>query len=222
MINDYKNWYLRKKHFIDHLKEHDSLIISRINNVIEVLNTIAEMKPEEIDGDYDLIFDCGYSYLYSTIDEVEIYLHKYFDDNLHQFMDYEPLINYALYVNELKATLVEQDSINMDADEEFDGVLDDIEDILRYKRPYLDSKLDEFDARLLSTFVFKKEHLTTPEIFNQIAEELEIIEDKKKFFSHTEKEQDNCCEHIHVPHDDEEDEENKDKEQYQNTVKIDL
>lgn len=175
MINDYKNWYASKQEFIHHLKHHDSIIMNRVWNVFVTLNYITTLKEEELNEDYDVIFDCGYSYIYSIVGEMELYLSKYFNDNMHQFLNYELLLNYSLYLNELKGTLIENEDFNEDANEEFNKIIDEIESIVKNKQPYTDAKIDEYDNRILATFVPKKEHITTPEVFDRIAEELQII-----------------------------------------------
>ena len=89
MINDYKNWIVSKKHLLHHLEHHDSIIISKVENVIKTLNFISSLKEEDLNEDYSVIFDCGYSYIYQVVSEIELYLNKYFDNDMHQFLKYE-------------------------------------------------------------------------------------------------------------------------------------
>lgn len=175
MINDYKNWFQKKQEFLHHLYHHDSIIMHRIINVLITLDYIGSLPESELNEDYDVIFEEGYKYLFETIGEVEIYLDKYFDNNLHKFLEYEELINYALYLNELKATLLEQGELNQDTNEEISDIQSEIDEILIHKEPFTHEKLNEYDARLLSTFVSKKHHLTVPEVYDRIAEELQIV-----------------------------------------------
>ncbi len=175
MINDYKNWFAKKQEFLHHLYHHNSLIMHRIINVIITLDYISNLDESELNEDYDVIFEEGYKYLFSTIGEVEIYLTKYFDDNLHKFLDYEELINYTLYLNELKTTLLEQGDLNEETNNEISNIQKEIDDILISKDPFTQDKINEYDARILSTFESKTHHLTVPEVYDRIAEELHII-----------------------------------------------
>ena len=175
MINDYKNWYIKKSEFINHLKHHDSIIINRVNNVIITLNYIASLKEEELNEDYDVIFDCGYGYIYNTISEMELYLDKYFDNNMHKFLDYEPLINYSLFLNDLKSTLIEQEVFDKYLNEEFNNMINEIENIIMSKKSFDETIIESFDNNLFSMLEMKKEYITTSEVFDRIAEELQIV-----------------------------------------------
>lgn len=175
MINDYKNWFQKKQEFMHHLYHHDSVIMHRIINVLITLDYISNLPEAELNEDYDVIFEEGYKYLFNTIGEVEIYLNKYFDNNFHKFLDYEELINYTLYLNELKTTLLEQGELNEDTNKEISNMQSEIDVILVHKYPYSHELLDEFDARLLSTFESSPHHLTVPEVYDRIAEELQIV-----------------------------------------------
>ena len=174
MINDYKSWFNKKQEFLHHLYHHDSIVMHRIINIIFVLDYIASLDEKELNEDYDVIFEEGYKYLYETIGEVEIYLTKYFDDNMHKYLEYEELINYTLFLNEIKTALLEHGDLNEKTNQEISDIQKEIEEILIYKKPF-QNKLEEYDARLLSTYESKSYHLTTPEVYNEIAEELKII-----------------------------------------------
>ena len=80
MLDDYKKWYAQKEDFLNHLFHHDSIIFHRFENVIRVLNFIETLDEKEINEDYEVIFDCGFSYLFSTVSEMELYLDKYFNN----------------------------------------------------------------------------------------------------------------------------------------------
>ncbi len=176
MINDYKNWFLKKQEIIHHLSHHDSIIITKVENVIKVLNYISKLKEEEIDEDLSVIFDCGFSYIYQVIDEVEIYLEKYFENNMYQFLNYELLINYNLYINDLKDSLIENEYYTDEINEELNFISNNIENIISEKRPFIEKVLDEYDNRLMTVINPNVIILTTPEVYDRIYEELQILE----------------------------------------------
>ncbi len=176
MINDYKNWIKSKHDLIHHLDHHNSIIISKVENVIKTLNFIATLKPEELNEDYNVIFDCGYGYLYQLISEVELYLDKYFQNNMHQFLEYELLINYSLYLNDLKAALIESECFSKELNDEINAINNNIENILSSKRQFVERVLDEYDNRLMAIFPENEIILTTPEVYDRIYEELQIME----------------------------------------------
>ncbi len=176
MINDYKNWIVSKKHLLHHLEHHDSIIISKVENVIKTLNFISSLKEEDLNEDYSVIFDCGYSYIYQVVSEIELYLNKYFDNDMHQFLKYELLINYSLYLNDLKEALIENESFSSELNNEMKAINNNIDNILLSKRDFTEKVLDDYDNRLMSILSTDEVILTTPEVYDRIYEELQIME----------------------------------------------
>lgn len=176
MINDYKNWIKSKHELLHHLQHHDSIILNKVENIIKTLNFIAKLKEEELNEDYSVIFDCGYSYIYQVVADIELYLDKYFNNNMHQFLNYELLINYSLYLNDLKYALIENENYNETINEEFNAINNNIENILSQKRQFVERVLDEYDNRIIAVINTDETILTTPEVYDRIYEELQIME----------------------------------------------
>jgi len=176
MINDYKNWIKSKQELLHHLQHHNSIILGKVENIIKTLNFIAKLKEEEMNEDYSVIFDCGYSYIYQVVSDIELYLDKYFNNNMHQFLDYELLINYSFYLNDLKDALIENESFNETIKEEIDAININIENILLTKRQFIERVLDEYDNRIIAVVNTQETILTTPEVYDRIYEELQIME----------------------------------------------
>jgi hypothetical protein len=176
MINDYKNWIKSKHELLHHLQHHNSIILSKVENVIKTLNFIAQLKEEEMNEDYSVIFDCGYSYIYQLVSDVELYLDKYFNNNMHQFLEYELLINYSFYLNDLKYALLENESYTETINEEFNYINNNIENILQTKRQFIERVLDDYDNRIIAVINTNEVILTTPEVYDRIYEELQIME----------------------------------------------
>lgn len=176
MINDYKNWFKNKQELIHHFMHHNSIIFTRVENVIKTLNFISKLKEEELNDDYSVIFDCGYSYIYQIVGEVELYLDKYFNNNMHEFLNYEPIINYSLYLNDLKEALIEDESYSEELNNEINQINNNIENILSQRRQFILRVLEEYDNRILALIDPNKTILTTPEVYDRIYEELQIME----------------------------------------------
>lgn len=176
MIKDYQNWINSKQDLIHHFVHHNSIIFNRIEDVFKTINYISKLDSEQYNEDYSIIFDCGYSYLYQVVSEVELILDKYFDNNIHQFLNFEPIINYSLYLNDFKEALIEEEMFNEEIGEEIDSINTIIEKILTEKRMFVNTLLDEFDNRILSVYESRHNVLTTPEVYNKIYEELLIME----------------------------------------------
>ena len=176
MIKDYKNWMTNKHSLIHHFMHHNSIIFGRVENVLNALNHIANLKEEELNEDYNVIFDCGYNYIYQVVSEVELLLDKYFDNNMHNFLHYEPIINYSLYLNDLKDAMIEDESFTPQLNEEINQINNGIEKIISEKRDFIIRVLDDYDSRILSLIDPNKTILTTPEVYDRIYEELQIME----------------------------------------------
>lgn len=174
MYEDFKKWYEQNEEFLTHLFNHNSLVFDRINDVIKVLTFIITMDKKDISDDLDFIFDVGYAYLYNRVMEIKFYIEKYFKNDMHHFLRYEELINYTMYLDDLKEVLVEKDKYTDFVKEGFEEIANRIEDIIDSKKHFQSEIIDEFNSILLSVLPNNEQLFTTPEIFMQIAEELQI------------------------------------------------
>jgi hypothetical protein len=174
MFEDYQAWYNEHEDFFTHLFNHNSIIFERINDVINVMAYIENLKKKDINEEIEVIFDAGYAYLFNKVTEIELYLKKYFNNDLHKFLNYEVLINYSLYLDDLKEVLEEKEQYSELIKKGFDEILDSIENILLTRKHFNQDIIDEYNIILLSVIPSDKEFLTTPEVFIRIGEELQI------------------------------------------------
>lgn len=171
-------WYQNHEEFFAHLMEHDAITFMRVYDVIEVLNSISKMDKNDIDEDIEVFFDVGYAYIYQRIDEIKHYLEKYFHNDLHDFLHFDSLINYSLYLDDLKEVMIEKESFHQSIEDEFVGIQEEIEHIIEKKKKFSKTLIDDFNNRLLSVIPSSKEFLTIPEIFTRALEELMIVVEK--------------------------------------------
>ena len=95
---------------------------------------------------------------------------------MHNFLNYEPIINYSLYLNDLKEALIEDESFSERLNEEINQINTNIEKLISEKRPFVLKVLDDYDSRILALINPNKTILTTPEVYDRIYEELQIME----------------------------------------------
>ena len=72
MFEDYLSWKRQNEEFIDELQKHQSILYGRIFDVSRVLDFISTMDEKELNEyqeDLSLIFETGYAYLYSFVNE---------------------------------------------------------------------------------------------------------------------------------------------------------
>lgn len=148
-IKEYQGWLTDNKDFFDHLKHHESILYHRFQPVYEVLFYLYEeyKKNQELaNEDIEKIFQVGLEYLHLQVFTCKIYLKKTFNEDFHEFLHYEKVINYSLFIEDLKYELVEK-SIEYD-DEELEKLSDYLTDIIENKKEvpdnlnlYVDSKV---------------------------------------------------------------------------------
>lgn len=108
IIKEYNQWLSEHQHFILHLREHDSSLYTRISPIYEVLNHLKEESEEnekQFDDDTFKIFQVGLEYLHSQVFTCKLYLENTFHQNFHLFLEYDMVIGYLLYLEDLRYEL---------------------------------------------------------------------------------------------------------------------
>ena len=101
LIKEYNSWLKENKNFILHLQTHDASLYTRIMPIYEVLNFLSIEHTEnglELNEDLWKIFQIGLEYLYSQVFTCKLYLEKSFQGDFHEFLGYEIVIGYLLYI----------------------------------------------------------------------------------------------------------------------------
>ena len=118
LINEYKLWVKENQDFIEQLKNHDSSLYTRIMPIYEVLNFLYGEyvdNSENMDSEIFKIFQVGFEYLHSQIFVSKVYLEQTFDNDFHKFIEYNSIIGYLLYIEDLRYELKEH---NLSSDNE--------------------------------------------------------------------------------------------------------
>lgn len=174
MYDDFIKWYEENEDFLTHLFNHNSIIFDRLNDVLKVLSFVSQMEKKDINDDLDFIFDVGYAYVFNRVSEIKLYLEKYFNNDIHTFLKFEELINYTMYLDDLKTVFEEKEKYTDIIEEGFEEIASRIEEIVQKRKHFKSDLVDEFNVILLSVVPSNDEFLTTPEVFMRIAEELNI------------------------------------------------
>ena len=69
-----------------------------------------------------------------------------------------------------------EDKYYITINEEFNSIINNIENILSQKRDFVERVLDEYDNRIIAIINTDEVILTTPEVYDRIYEELQIME----------------------------------------------
>lgn len=206
ILTDYANWKLEKYDLVTTLKELDSNIIKRYNNVIAVLDYLYSLvvdKKQTLSADEEVIFNTGFEYLDNNFITIEEVLNKYFNNNIKEAESCSKTINLILYTLDLEdefLNYVDEKDKNIKADlKQFEDFLDEIYSYLENKKEVEDAlfvKLDEMTIK-----IFNKHHIDVnpiDSIFYDIAETYGLLDDDSfdinDYFS-DKIEHDKTCEH---------------------------
>lgn len=171
MKSDYLSWYKQNEDFFAILFCEDSLIFNHLHDIIKVLNHISKL--DKVDNDLDIIYDTGFSYIYNKVRDIKYYLETYFQNNLQKFLKYETLINYSLYLDDLCDTLIEQKQFNGEIKEGISEINKEIDEIIKTQKKFEPEIINRYDM-IVQSLIPPTQHLTIPEIFHRVAEELQL------------------------------------------------
>ncbi|HPJ23787.1 MAG TPA: hypothetical protein PK113_02640 [Bacillota bacterium] len=176
IIKEYNQWLKDNQHFILHLRDHDSTLYTRISPVYEVLNFLAEETDNnglDFNEDINKIFQIGLEYLHSQIQTCKLYFENTFKNDFHTFIDYDVIISYILYLEDLRYEMIEN-KINYKK-ASFDKLVSYLEDLMTNKKIvpeninlYVDSEVH----KIVDTDDWNFQSII--DIFVQIAETLGI------------------------------------------------
>ncbi len=137
---EFRLWFKENSYFYEHLKMHDSVLYNRFMPVFEVLKFLYETEfknSKNVDEDIVKIFQVGLEYLHTQINTCKIYLEKTFDNDMHEFLEYDNIINFILYLEDLQYELHESGiSVNKN---KFDQIFQYLESIVMHKKEIPDN-----------------------------------------------------------------------------------
>ncbi|MCF7924357.1 MAG: hypothetical protein K9L64_04520 [Candidatus Izimaplasma sp.] len=147
IIKEYQSWLVENNDFYHKIKSHKSSLYTRFYPIYEVLQYLYnEYKDEEFDEDIEKIFQVGLEYINLQFFNCKIYLEKTFDNDFHEFLKYDQVINYLLFIEDLKYELSEQ-KINYDK-EALDTLVNELDEFIIEKKKvpntlnvYVDAKI---------------------------------------------------------------------------------
>lgn len=136
LFSEFDSWKAENTDLLEELREHEAIVFDRIYPVFEVLNQMEKRVGSgslPMDPDLRKIFDVGFAFLSEQVDSCRMYLETYFQNDLHAFLEYESVINYILFVEDVRYELEEK---NAKYDETAaETLLDELEEILAEKKP---------------------------------------------------------------------------------------
>ncbi len=181
LLKEYQGWLTDNKDFYQHLKSHDSALYHRFQPVYDVLNYLFEEHKDEatMNEDIEKIFQVGLEYLNMQFFTCKLYYEKTFNKDFHEFLDYDKVISYALFIEDLKYELVEK---HIDYNEDELGKLSDyLLDIIEGKKTIPDNINLYIDSKVYKIILSEEYHFNgIIDIFVEIGDALGLSFDEEK------------------------------------------
>lgn len=175
IYKDYAAWKLENQETLEQFQKNNNMIYDRLEPVYAVLNHIYDLvvEGEELDEDFDLIFQSGFNYLSSQFGVIKIYFNTLFQKNCDDFIEYSELLLYLIYISDVR-TDMESNDIDTDI-----ASLNDLE--VTIENMIMERNNDKVLAINLFNTVFEDlfktleyEYVSIVDIFSEIAEALGI------------------------------------------------
>jgi hypothetical protein len=176
LIRDYRAWSAEHHDFLAELEEHDASVFDRLYPVIKVLDHIVQgiaAKKMTSGSELEHIIQIGFEFLNDQIQTCQLYLDTMFQGDLHLFLDYEVIINYLLYIEDIRYEIAEKE-YDLDV-AGFDRLQEELETILETKAEIPDTLGIYVDDRVkaLAADAYQ-EFYGIIDIFMDVADTLEI------------------------------------------------
>lgn len=177
LFSEFDSWKSENQAFYEELQEHEAVLYDRFYPVFAVLEHIeSQVRDHRLPFDDDLrkIFDVGLAFLHDQFESCIMYLETNFHNDLHAFLEFETVVHYVLYVEDLRYELKEK---NIEYDERIiDELLDRLENILlTRKMPAEDLGLYVDDRLKALVGDHNREIYGIIDIFNDVAETLGLF-----------------------------------------------
>lgn len=151
LFSEYESWKKENDDFYQELQEHETMLHERFYPVYEVMSQIYNQVSKntlELTEDLKKIFDVGFAFLHDQFETVKMYLETNFKNDFHHFLDYESIVNYLLFIEDVQYEMQEK-HLEFDA-EEIERLLDELSEIIDEHKPipdnfglYIDEKLNQ-------------------------------------------------------------------------------
>lgn len=175
LFRDYAAWKLENVEVLEKFKENSSILYERLEPVYVVLENIYDKVCDscELDEDYMTIFQVGFNYLNTQFEVLKIYFETLFDSKCDNFVEYNEMLLYLLYLNDVRTDL-ESNGLDSGYDA-LNEVETCIENMIMEKRKDFDYMKDMVNKALKSVFdTLEYDYVSIVDIYVEIAESLGI------------------------------------------------
>jgi hypothetical protein len=181
ILKEYQSWYSENRDFFEGLKAHQSLLYTRLHPIYDVLYYLYKenKNSDSLDEDINKIIQVGLEYLHQQVFTCKLYYEKFFNKDFHAFLEYDRVVNYILFLEDLKYELKEK---NIDYDQvAYEDIVEYLELMISEKKEvpenlnaYIDSRISNFIQ--LDSYDF----LSIIDIFVEIGDTLGLSFDEEE------------------------------------------
>lgn len=174
-MKEYLSWRKEHHELLVELEEHEASLFDRLYPVLKVMDRLSEETFDWSTSEEELfkIYQIGQEFLHDQIQTIRIYLEKAFHNDFHAFFKYEAVVNYLLYVEDIRYEFTEKGYESIP--DELDVLLDELSEIVEQKKPIptlLGVMVDE-RVKAISNDLYQ-EFYSIIDIFMDVADTLSI------------------------------------------------
>jgi len=178
IYHEYAGWKLEHSELLNNLKQLDSPLIIRFENVLNVIDHLYDklIDDPQFGDDEDQIFTTGFYYVYDQIEEIKKVLQEYFHNDYVELNLNSKKVNLLLNAIDFQNELMSQENYDLQAMQFLLDFESEIKEKLAKKEIFDEAmykKLDEESEKIFRKM--KVDFYPIDMIFLEIADELGII-----------------------------------------------
>lgn len=176
IYKDYGNYRKETKELLDLLKSSSSPALYCLSDVLLVMDYICDKYNDGVKLDQDLedIFDFGFEYITSAINDIKVYYNDYFNKDIILFNHFANLITYSFYLEDLKSFLDAEEYLTPERNQ----VIDELETLIDKKLSTKDESVQDtisyIETSIEEILPKHKEFKPVYIVFALMAEELNL------------------------------------------------
>lgn len=172
-IKDYKAYIDDNKGILNLLKENNSILLSRLDDVTKVLDHICKLSriKKDLNDDYEVIFTTGFDYIHENLESIKIYYEKYFNKDIILLKKYEKAINYILFLEDLIITISDKGKLDASKKNEINLIISSLDKKIQSFSLIDEDIYSDIDLKI-ETIVDDNVYYTTSYVFSLILEEM--------------------------------------------------
>ncbi len=175
VLKDFANWKMENIEILERFKSNRSLLYDRLEPVYVVLNHIYEsaVENQELNEDYQTIFQVGLNYLHTQFEVVKVYYEKLFESDCELFESYTSLVGYLLFISDFRADLEEyEDELDCSDLSEVETMIENMVAERDERFSYAAERLNNAVNNIKSQLDF--DYISIIDIFLEIADNLNL------------------------------------------------